>query len=173
LRAKSKNSQISLRYNVLTVQNLNVQLNAIVNDSTATLLSKAYSDRSTRYGLILGTGVNIAFDAPVGTIGLEKFGIRPASWHQVAKSVLVNTELGMFGRDLLPLTAWDIQLNDAHVRPNFQPLEHLTGGRYLGEIARLILLEGIQTAGLFGGAVPSTMDIPYTLDTEFLANIQS
>ena len=33
---------------------LKVQLNAIVNDSSATLLSKAYHDQTTRFALILG-----------------------------------------------------------------------------------------------------------------------
>ncbi|RAL63117.1 hypothetical protein DID88_004200 [Monilinia fructigena] len=76
---------------------LNVQLNAIVNDSSATLLSKAYIDPTTRFALILGTGLNAAAHLPVHVFSQPKFGIRPASWHECAKYVIVNTELSMFG----------------------------------------------------------------------------
>lgn len=153
-------------------RDLNVQLNAIVNDSSATLLSTAYSDPSTRYGLILGTGVNIAVHLPVGVFTSEKFGVRPSSWHNAAKHVIVNTELGMFGKGLLPMTRWDTYLNATHILPDFQPFEHLVSGRYLGEIARLILLDGIQDVNLLNGEVPPSLEQPYSLDTALLAHIQ-
>ncbi|KAI9741564.1 MAG: hypothetical protein M1818_004370 [Claussenomyces sp. TS43310] len=152
---------------------LKVELKAIVNDGAATLLTKAYTDPSTRFGLILGTGVNAAVHLPVAAFGDVKFGVRPASWHAAATHVLVNTEFSMFGNGVLPLTRWDVRLNREHVRPGFQPFEHLVSGRYLGEIARLILLEGIESAHLFDGVVPLSLRDPYTLDTELLANIQS
>jgi hexokinase len=154
-------------------RHLNVQLNAIVNDSSATLLSTAYSDPSTRYGLILGTGVNIAVHLPVGVFNSDKFGVRPSSWHDAAKHVIVNTELGMFGKGLLPMTRWDTHLNATHILPDFQPFEHLVSGRYLGEIARLILLEGIRDAKVLNGEVPSSLELPYSFDTSLLAHIQS
>jgi hexokinase len=154
-------------------KNLNVQLNAIVNDSSATLLSTAYSDPSTRFGLILGTGVNIAVHLPVDLFDTEKLGVRPPSWHDIAKHVIVNTELGMYGKDILPMTRWDTHLNATHILPDFQPFEHLVGGRYLGEISRLILIEGIRDYNVFGGVVPPSLDEAYSLDTELLANIQS
>jgi len=154
-------------------QNLKVHVNAIVNDSTGTLLSKAYTDPFTRYGLILGTGVNIAVHLPVGALEKEKFGVRPDSWHAAAKDVIVNTELGMFGKGVLPLTRWDVQLNAAHERPGFQPLEHLVSGRYLGEVARLVLVDGIRNANVLDGHLPATLEDPYSLDTETIAKIQS
>lgn len=152
---------------------IHVELAAIVNDSTAALLSEAYLNSSTRFGLILGTGVNIAVHLPVPTIGREKFGDRPASWFEKASHVIVNTELGMFGKGILPVTRWDVALNEAHLRPNFQPLEHLVSGCYLGEVCRLILLEAIDTTGLFGGVVPPSLLLPYSLDTETLSFIEA
>ena len=152
---------------------LNVQLNAIVNDSTATLLSKAYLDQTCRFALILGTGVNAAVHLPVRMISQEKFGVRPASWHDSAKHVIVNTELSMFGRGILPYTRWDKLLLATHSRPEFQPLEHFVSGGYLGEIVRLILVEGIQTAGLFNGIIPPSLQERYSLETETLSHIES
>jgi len=152
---------------------LKVHVEAIVNDSTGTLLSEAFTNPFTRYGLILGTGVNIAVHVPVEFLERDKFGTRPDSWHDAAKDVIVNTELGMFGKGLLPLTRWDVELNAAHERPDFQPLEHLVGGRYLGEVARLVLVDGIQNANVLGGHLPASLEEPYSLDTETLAKIQS
>lgn len=152
---------------------LNVQLNAIVNDSSATLLSKAYLDQTTRFAVILGTGANAAVHLPVHMFSPPKFGIRPASWHESAEHVIVNTELSMFGLGILPYTRWDKELIANHPRPDFQPLEHLVSGGYLGEIVRLILVEGIQTAGLFGGVVPPSLTEPYSLETETLSHIES
>ncbi|KAK4107962.1 actin-like ATPase domain-containing protein [Canariomyces notabilis] len=152
---------------------IHVELCAIVNDSSATLLSKAYTNPSTRFGLILGTGVNIAAHLPVSTIDLPKYGDRPSSWHEKASHVIVNTELGMFGKDILPLTRWDKLLKAAHPRPDFQPLEQLVSGLYLGEICRLALLDAITTTGIFGGTVPPSLQKPYSLDTETLSLIEA
>lgn len=151
---------------------LSVELAAIVNDSTAALLSEAYVDSLTRFSLILGTGVNIAVHLPVPVVGRDKFGERPRGWFDRASHVVVNTELGMFGRGILPLTRWDRALNAAHLRPDFQPLEHLVSGCYLGEMCRLALVEAIDTTGVFGGVVPPSLLLPYSLDTELMSLIE-
>ncbi|KAK3381442.1 hypothetical protein B0H63DRAFT_524162 [Podospora didyma] len=152
---------------------LHVELSAIVNDSSATLLSEAYASPSTRFGLILGTGVNIAVHLPVVTIGRHKYGVRPDTWHEKASHVIVNTELGMFGKDVLPLTRWDKLLKSSHPRPDFQPLEHLVSGYYLGEVCRLALVEAIESTGLFCGVVPPSLLTPYSLDTETVSMIET
>lgn len=152
---------------------LHVELAAIVNDSTAALLSEAYVNSMTRFSLILGTGVNIAVHLPVLTIGREKFGERPSGWFEKASHVIVNTELGMFGKGILPLTRWDKALNTAHLRPDFQPLEHLVSGCYLGEMCRLALVEAIDTTGVFGGVVPPSLLLPYSLDTETMSFLEA
>ncbi|OTA56304.1 hexokinase [Hypoxylon sp. EC38] len=154
-------------------QGLNVQLEAIVNDSSATLLSQAYVHASTRFGLILGTGTNIAVHLPVSAFSRAKYGKRPESWFESATHVIVNTELGMFGKDILPLTRWDELLNAGHPRPEFQPLEHMLSGYYLGEICRFAIIEAVETAGLLGGQLPPSLEKPYSLDTEILSRIEA
>ncbi|KAK8045332.1 hypothetical protein PG993_005356 [Apiospora rasikravindrae] len=152
---------------------LNVQLGAIVNDGSATLLSQAYVHSSTRFGLILGTGTNIAVHLPVSAFGRGKFGKRPDTWFDSASHVIVNTELGMFGKDILPMTRWDKLLSAAHPRPEFQPLEHFVAGFYLGEICRFALIEAIEDTGLLGGVVPPSLEKPYSLDTATLSRIEA
>ncbi|ESU14952.1 hexokinase-1 [Fusarium graminearum PH-1] len=107
---------------------LNVELRAIVNDSSACLLSESYNHPTTRFGLILGTGVNLAAYLPVSAIGRVKFGQRPPQWFEKATHVIINSEISMMGRDILPLTRWDRQLLANHARPEFQPLEHMVSG---------------------------------------------
>ncbi|KAK0708336.1 hypothetical protein B0H67DRAFT_337912 [Lasiosphaeris hirsuta] len=152
---------------------LHIELSAIVNDSTAALLSEAYLTSSTRFGLILGTGVNIAVHFPVATIDQPKYGDRPDAWHEKASHVIVNTELGMFGKGILPLTKWDHLLNKGHTRPDFQPIEHLVSGFYLGEVCRIALLDAIDSTGIFGGVVPPSLLSSYSLDTETLSMIEA
>lgn len=152
---------------------LNVQLDAIVNDSAATLFTKAFVDDSTRFGLILGTGVNASVHLPVSALATKKYGVRPQAWHDVAHHVIVNTELSMYGGGLLPLSRWDADLNAHHSMPDFQPLEHFVSGGYLGEIARLILVEGIRTAGLLGGIVPASLERRYSLDSEVISRMEA
>lgn len=154
-------------------RNLNVHMDAIVNDSSATLLSRAYEDPSTRFAVILGTGFNIAVHLPVRALASSKYGSRPQRWLDEAEHVLVNTELSMFGKNVFPTTRWDDQLNDNHVRPDFQPFEHMISGRYLGEVVRLIVVEAIRTTGLFSGETPEKLSEPYSLDTGTIAAIET
>jgi len=152
---------------------LNVRLGAIVNDGSATLLSQAYVRESTYFGLILGTGSNMSVHLPVSALGRAKYGRRPDSWFAAATHVIVNTEISMFGKGFLPMTRWDDLLNEDHPRPDFQPLEHLVAGYYLGEICRLVLVEAIQCCGIFGGEVPSSLEKPNSLDTATISKLES
>lgn len=153
-------------------RSLNVEMAAIVNDSSAALLSRAYVDPKTRMSLILGTGTNMAIHFPVHEIGQSKFGVRPDGWFDYAKHVIINTELSMFGGGVLPMTRWDDVLNRTHLRPDYQPLEYMITGRYLGEIVRLIITEAVETAGLFGGQLPHSMREPYSFDTSIVAFLE-
>ena len=78
----------------------------------------------------------------------------------------------MFGKGILPVTRWDTLLNHMNLLPDFQPFGQMVGGRYLGEIVRLILVEAVQIAGLFSSGVPDNMYKPYSLCTETMAFIE-
>lgn len=152
---------------------LEVDLQALLNDSTACLLSQSYADPSTRLGLILGTGSNVAAFLPVSSVRRAKYGARPDEWFEGARQVVVNTEVSMYGRDVLPLTRWDWELKRGHEKPWFQPLEHMCSGMYLGECARLPLVEAVERTGVFGGVVPESLMVPYALHTEMLSLVES
>jgi len=152
---------------------LPVHMDSIINDSSATLLSRAYEDPSTRFAVILGTGFNISVHLPVSSLATTKYKGYPQQWLDEATHVLVNTECSMFGKGVFPTTRWDDQLNDAHMRPDFQPFEHMISGRYIGEIVRLILVEAVQKAGLFSGEIPDQLAETYTLDTGTIAAMET
>ncbi|KAI9881268.1 MAG: hypothetical protein M1830_005554 [Pleopsidium flavum] len=154
-------------------RNLRIRIEAIVNDSPATLLSSAYLDDSTRLALIFGTGMNAAIHLAVKALGPSKLVSRPKRWHDRADHVLVNTELSMFGKGILPTTRWDDELNSCHFIPDYQPFEYLITGRHLGEIVRLILVEMAATTGLLGGDLPASFLRPYSLDTHTIAIIEA
>ncbi|OBT73951.1 hypothetical protein VF21_07434 [Pseudogymnoascus sp. 05NY08] len=177
-------------------RHLPVTLTATVNDAASTLLSRAYSTPHTHYGLILGTGVNIAVHLPTSLVA-GKLALRninaaspPTSPPSLSTSpgssvsngsalpphdyVIVNTEISMFGAGVLPVTRFDTALDAAHALPGFQPLEMLVSGRYLGEVARLVIVEGFERGALFADAkaLPKGWERGYGLDTEVLAKLQ-
>lgn len=142
-----------------------VRMTSLMNDTEATLLSHAYANPATRLSLIWGTGINAAVYLPLSAVGLGKLRDRPVEWTCSAKAVVVNTEISMFGKDLLLLSPADMQLDANSNQPGFQPLEQLSSGRYLGEICRLILVEAIARGELLHGNLPKGMDRPYSFDT--------
>lgn len=69
----------------------------------------------------------------------------------------------MFGKDILPTTRWDEELNSCHRIPNYQPLEYLISGAHLGEIVRLVLVEMAAETGFLGGQLPISLQKPYSI----------
>jgi len=154
--------------NACKARGLKVDLRAVINDSIATLLSSAYVDPSVNISLILGTGINSAIYLPCQAVSPKKLPIS----RNCEEKVIVNTELSMFGNDVWPLTRWDEQLKCALERPDYQPLEYLVGGRYLGEVARLILMDLCTSGLLHMDDLPKGLDHPYTFHTSMLATIE-
>ncbi|MCJ1242742.1 hypothetical protein MMC14_010751 [Varicellaria rhodocarpa] len=151
---------------------LRVRMNALMNDTEATLLSHAHANPATRLSLICGTGLNAALRLPLSAIGSWKLGIRPKQWTKVAKEVLVNTEVSMFGGGIFPLCDADRELDRNGNHPGFQPLEQLTGGRNLGEICRLIMVAGVKEGVLFEGVMPWGLEKSFSIDTSFLSTFE-
>ena len=143
-----------------------------MNDTEATLLSHAYDSPATRISLILGTGCNAAIYLPVAVISRHKFGTRPSNWIEAANSVVVNTEISMFGREVFPLCDADRQLDRDSPHPGFQPIEQLTSGRYLGEICRLTMVEGVRHGSLFDQVLPGGIEERFSLDTDLMSALE-
>lgn len=101
---------------------------AILNDTTATLLTAAYADSDAHIGSICGTGHNTCY---------------------LEGSLLINIESGNFNK--FPRTIFDRLLDEASEKPNQQLLEKAVSGKYLGELIRLIIAELVEEKLLFEG----------------------
>lgn len=128
-----------------------IKISAITNDTVATLASLAYSAHalpSTRVamGLIVGTGTNSSIVMKPSDLheAKRKSFVLPVNADVEEGRIVVNTEWTIKGaapplhRARL-ITKWDEELDRDCEAPGFQPFEYMTAGRYLGELARIIL----------------------------------
>lgn len=117
---------------------------AILNDTTGTLMSCAWKDHDTYIGLIVGTGSNACY--------VEKVKRAEMFDGETEKPyVIINTEWGAFGDDgILDLfrTNHDLTIDQNSINPGKQIFEKMISGMYMGELARLLLLE-LAEHGLF------------------------
>lgn len=139
---------------------LDITLTAVVNDTVASLLSHAYMNPSTRAAVIVGTGFNSS--ALVSRDGNSK---------------LINTEVSLMGGDgILPQTEWDQYLDKRVERPGFQPFETMVSGRYMGEVARLVILN-LHSAGCIvlhpiSHNSSQILSTPYAFETPLMAQVE-
>ncbi|KAL2136736.1 hypothetical protein VTI74DRAFT_1777 [Chaetomium olivicolor] len=131
-----------------------IRVAAITNDAVATLVSFVYqfpakSHQKAAMGLIVGTGCNATIPLKLSSLHPSKrpgsISVLPGQNGSDVK-IAVNTEWSIRGtapplRKLGLISRWDTELDQAGEMPGFQPLEYMTAGRYLGELARLIFVD--------------------------------
>ncbi|KAI9683602.1 MAG: hypothetical protein M1829_004906 [Trizodia sp. TS-e1964] len=161
-----------------------LKIAAIANDTVATLASLAYAVRSepnsrVAMGLIVGTGTNATIPMKLSSLHPSKRSqIQLAAlWDGKDVDIVVNTEWTINGtapplRRLGYITKWDQKLDEASDAPGFQPLEYMTSGRYLGELARLVILDALTTELCVNEyELPHSLRHRNALSTTFLATI--
>jgi len=127
---------------------LDVDVIAVLNDTTGTLVQGAFMDHKCGIGLILGTGSNACY--------IEKAD-RIEKWegeHRDVKEVVIDVEWGAFGDngvlDFIK-TQFDKEVDDNSLLVGSFTFEKLFGGKYLGEIVRCILSRLAQEGLAFDG----------------------
>ncbi|PWY72194.1 putative hexokinase family protein XprF [Aspergillus sclerotioniger CBS 115572] len=157
-----------------------LKIAAITNDTVATLASLAYAVKSlpnsrVAMGMIVGTGCNATIPMKLGMLHDSK-AKHVKSKDPQAEETVVNTEWTIAGaalplRELNIITKWDIELDRACVRPGFQPFEYLTGGRYIGELIRLVLYDYLTNVSKLSRRVlPAMLIQEYALTTTFVSD---
>ncbi|KAK9375771.1 uncharacterized protein V1513DRAFT_457800 [Lipomyces chichibuensis] len=150
---------------------VNVDLRAVVNDSVATILSHMHADPRCKIGVIVGTGVNASVKVPITCLDEEKLSrCNPQDLERYVECIL-NTELSMFGTDILPRTRWDVELDAANEKPGFQPFEMMVSGRYIAEVARYIIRDTVLKFRP-SSAVPAGLDTEYGLDASTMSVVE-
>lgn len=159
----------------------NLKIVAITNDTVATLCSLAYCVKSLPNsrvvaGVIVGTGCNATIPMKFSDLGGKKLqSIRARN--PDASEAVVNTEITIAGacEPLVPYTTrWDQQLDEACARPGFQPLEYMTGGRYIGELVRLVFFDYMTEAHsprVPSASLPAQVVHSYSFTTTFVSSV--
>jgi len=128
-------------------------------------MASAYADREVKIGCIFGTGCNAAYMDVCGNIP-------KIAHHNIDPSLpmAINCEWGAFDNQhlVLPITEYDVAIDEASPRPGQQTFEKMVAGLYLGEIFRLALLH-LHSQGIFAGQDVSALRKPYALDSSFLS----
>ncbi|XP_041477382.1 hexokinase-2-like isoform X2 [Lytechinus variegatus] len=142
---------------------------ALVNDTTGTLMSCAYSDHNTYVGLILGTGTNACYMEDVNKVG---------TWagDGNARETIVNMEWGAFGDNGVLddiRTEYDMNVDSTSLNQGKQLYEKMISGMYLGEISRQVMVKLVQAKLLFNGVSSTKLDTANSFETRFLTDIEN
>lgn len=133
-------------------------------------MASAYINSETAIGCVFGTGCNGAYFERCQSIPkLDMEGL-PAE-----ALMAINCEWGAFDNEhaVLPLTSFDIAIDDASPRKGQQAFEKMVAGLYLGELFRLIMLDVKKTDESFWqGQSLEKMQEPYFMDSSFLSAIE-
>lgn len=158
-------------------RSLPINVVALINDTTGTLVASRYTDPLTTMGVIFGTGVNGAYYDIVKNI--PKLAGKLHDDISSESVMLINCEYGSFDNEhyILPRTKYDVLIDAQSPRPNEQAFEKMIAGYYLGEVLRLILVDLYEQGLILENYLGSSEGIkllnqPYILDTEVLSIIE-
>ncbi|WZH45681.1 Hexokinase [Fusarium acuminatum] len=130
-----------------------------------------YLNSDTAIGCVFGTGCNGAYIERSPAIH------KLASENLPANSLMaINCEWGAFDNEhaVLPLTSFDIAIDEASPRKGQQAFEKMVAGLYLGELFRLIMLDVHKQnpETFFKGQKVEKLQEPYFMDSSFLSAIE-
>lgn len=146
-----------------------VDVVAIVNDTTGTLMQGALVESRTRIGMILGTGSNACF---------MEAASRVQHWettHADIQNVAVDIEWGAFGdngRIDFIKTPFDIAVDAESLLKGSFTFEKYIGGKYLGEVFRVICHHLIQQNLLLSNANPDKFPKTWQFPTTNISQIE-
>ncbi|XP_015589689.1 hexokinase-1 isoform X1 [Cephus cinctus] len=147
-----------------------VNVLVILNDTTGTLVQGATQDPDTAVGLILGTGTNACYFERADRVEhweTERHG---------EKEVIIDIEWGAFGDNgVLEFIKTDFDReNDANsLIINSFTFEKYIGGKFLGEVVRVVLKQLYEKGLLFESHNPTDLLTPGTLTSDLVSDVES
>ncbi|XP_058050435.1 hexokinase-4 [Ahaetulla prasina] len=140
---------------------------AMVNDTVATMISCYYEDHRCEVGMIVGTGCNACYMEEMENVELVEGN---------EGRMCVNTEWGAFGEsgelDEF-LLEYDRVVDETSLNPGQQLFEKIIGGKYIGEIVRLVLLKLVNENLLFSGKASEKLKTKGSFESRFISQIES
>ncbi|XP_045053379.2 hexokinase-4 isoform X1 [Desmodus rotundus] len=151
---------------------------AMVNDTVATMISCYYEDRQCEVGMIVGPRWCVAAARP-GT-GCNACYMEEMHNVELVEGdegrMCVNTEWGAFGDagelDEF-LLEYDRMVDESSLNPGQQLYEKLIGGKYMGELVRLVLLKLVDENLLFRGEASEQLRTRGAFETRFVSQVES
>lgn len=146
-----------------------IEVCAILNDTTGCLMSCAWKNRHCRVGIICGTGCNACY--------VEESSNVTTFPNEAGKPyVIVNTEWGAMGDggslDFI-LTEYDLEVDAASINQGKQLFEKMISGMYMGEIVRLALQKFTKQGLLFNGQGSDKLFTKGSFLTKYVSEIES
>jgi len=147
-----------------------VDVVALVNDTTGTMMSCGFDDSNVIAGLILGTGTNACYMESLDSVPKwtgDNFDPR---------EVIINTEWGAFGDNGVLnwfLTEHDKRVDGDSINPGQQLFEKMISGMYLGELVRQVCLDLVDKGLLFNGKASKKFLTKMAFLTKFVSDIES
>uniref|UniRef100_A0A2I3H0R4 Phosphotransferase n=1 Tax=Nomascus leucogenys TaxID=61853 RepID=A0A2I3H0R4_NOMLE len=139
---------------------------AMVNDTVATMISCYYEDHQCEVGMIVGTGCNACYMEEMQNVELVEGD---------EGRMCVNTEWGAFGDsgelDEF-LLEYDRLVDESSANPGQQLYEKLIGGKYMGELVRLVLLRLVDENLLFHGEASEQLRTRGAFETRFVSQVE-
>ncbi|XP_065170889.1 hexokinase type 2 isoform X1 [Atheta coriaria] len=149
---------------------IEIDVCAILNDTTGTLMSCAWKKHNCKIGLIIGTGCNACY---VEEQKNAEFFNEP---NHGSDHVVINTEWGAFGNDgCLDFirTAYDRDVDENSINPGGQIQEKMVSGMYMGELVRLALEQYTKEGLLFGGKGSELLSTRGRFYTKYVSEIEA
>lgn len=161
-------------------RDIDIDVMAVLNDTTGTLMSCAHKRRDCTIGLIIGTGSNACYMEKLDQVGLcAHLANKPLPGQKAddePKQMIINTEWGAFGDNgVLDFvrTKWDHELDEFSINRSNQIFEKMISGMYMGEIVRRILVDLTRRGYLFKGKCSNKMIVPYKFGTNYVSLVES
>lgn len=148
-----------------------IEICAILNDTTGTLMSCAWKNHNCRIGLIVGTGSNACYVEKVENCEMFDGYKDPNKQH-----VLINTEWGAFGDNGaldFVRTEYDREIDHFSINKGRQIQEKMISGMYMGELARLAIVKFTKAGLLFGGVGSDILFKRGQFFTKYVSEIES
>lgn len=146
-----------------------VEVVAILNDTTGTLMQGALLDHRTTMGLIIGTGSNACY--------LER-AERVHHWEcerHGEREIIIDIEWGAFGDngvlDFIK-TDYDRQVDNNSLLARSFTFEKYISGKYLGEIVRVVLVDLAKEKLIFNGELSSKLAVKNSFGTSNVSLIE-
>lgn len=157
-----------LRKSLLKCQRHNIQILAILNDTTGTLVQGARIDTNTRIGIVLGTGSNACY------MELAK-NVKHWETQCHGDHVIIDVEWGAFGDngvlDFIK-TKFDRAVDEGSLLKKSFTFEKYISGKYLGELCRVIL-EDLYLQKLFlPNVAKEKFPKPWTFGSDNVSKIE-